>query len=170
MCSRFCKVQRPLQAFVKAKMKLLSFTGFHYLVLYSCWNDKGTRSRDRVMCFVERRYNQLRGHWRQVAPRNVPMLGLNAESAINQLQAVFFLQNLPQTLLLVVSSSILLMLTAFISISGLYSLPCIENPPSFCQVITFSTWKSLLKPHFFSIDHIKWFILAIYQHICQGSR
>lgn len=82
MCSHFCKVQRPVQAFLKAKMKLLSFTGFHYLVLYSCQNDKGTRLRDYRICFVERRYHQLRGLWRQVAPRNVPMSGLNAESAI----------------------------------------------------------------------------------------
>lgn len=138
LCSHFCNVHRRFQPFIKAKIKLCT-AEFSLLQRFlvsrptsSCitWQShKGLRLRDYN---VESRCNQLRGHWMKMwsgpkCHRNVPMLGLNTERAINRLQVRFFLQKLPQILFLVVSPSILLMILTLISISGSYSHLCWEK-------------------------------------------
>lgn len=72
MCSHCCKAQRPVQAFIKTKIKLCTVNSFPVLHRFSLscpasscinWqNNKGMRLRHRVICCVVRRYNQLRGH------------------------------------------------------------------------------------------------------------
>lgn len=130
MCSYLCKVQRLAQALTRAKIKLCSFPVLQKFSL-SCpaltsirWPmDKGMRFRDYITCCVGRRCDQLRGYWTQMQSgskylRNGPVLSLNTESAISQLQVRFFLQSLLQALFLLISPSILLMTPGLISISG----------------------------------------------------